>query len=279
MKFLYWNINKKRIEDLFVALEHEHEVDIIILSECAECEFSLPKLLLKINEPIKRKYSLAYSVVEDPVILIRLPRESLKVRHDSSGVSVRNLIPPLGPDILIVTVHLPSKLCYDKDDQAQFVTRLPRRIEEEENKIGHQRTIVVGDLNMNPFEHGVVSSEGLHAIMVRDIAKKKLRIVKEEERFFFYNPMWNHFGDSSSTPPGTYYYNSAKPINYYWNIYDQVLIRPDLLDYFSNDSLKIITRVGTTNFLNPSGIPNKNIASDHLPIVFHLDLIKGEENE
>lgn len=272
MKFLYWNVNKKPIEDLVVALAHEHELDIIILSECA---FSIPRLLEKINEPIRRKYSLPYSPVEDPVILIRLPRKLLKIRHDSPGVSVKNLVPLLGPDILIITLHLPSKLFYEKEDQAQYATRIARIIEEEEDKIGHRRTIVVGDLNMNPFEPGVVGSEGLHAIMTRNIAKKISRSVKEVERFFFYNPMWNHFGDSSHIPSGTYYYNGSKPINYYWNMFDQVLIRPDLLDYFNDDSLKILTNAGEINLLNPSGIPNKKIASDHLPITFNLDLIKG----
>ena len=272
MKFLYWNVNNKPIEDLVVALAHEHEIDIIILSEC---EFSLRNLLLKINEPIKRKYSLPFSIVEDPVILIRLPRESLEIKRDYPGVSVRNLIPPLGPDILIVTAHLPSKLYFGVDDHSQFATRLPRVIAEEEDKIGHKRTIVVGDLIMDPFEPGVVGSEGLHAIMVRDIAKKKSRTVIGEERFFFYNPMWNHFGDSSPTTPGTYYYNKSTPINYYWNMFDQILIRPDLLDYFSDDSLQILTRAGKANLLKASGIPNNTEASDHLPIIFYLDLVKG----
>jgi len=273
MKFLYWNINKKPIEDLVVALAHEHELDIIILSEC---DFSLSKLLLLINEPVKRKYSLPFSAVPGPVILIRLPRKSLKIRHDSHGVSVRNLIPPLGLDILIVILHLPSKLFYKEDDHALIATRLPEIIEEEEKKIGHQRTIIVGDLNMNPFEPGVVGSEGLHAVMVRDIAKKKSRFVMDKERIFFYNPMWNHFGDAFSTPPGTYYYSSSTPVNYYWNMYDQILIRPDLLDYFDDNNLKILTKAGTVDLLTPSGIPNKKIASDHLPIMFFLDLIKGE---
>ena len=48
----------------------------------------------------------------------------------------------------------------------------------------------------------------------------------------FYNPMWNLLGDAQE-PYGTYYYaGNGHPINTYWNIYDQVIIRPALRGTF-----------------------------------------------
>lgn len=32
-----------------------------------------------------------------------------------------------------------------------------------EEKIGHKCTVLVGDLNMNPFETGLIAANGLHA--------------------------------------------------------------------------------------------------------------------
>ena len=87
--------------------------------------------------------------------------------------------------------------------------------------------------------------------------------------------MWSCFGDNTLGPPGSYYYYASKQINYFWNIFDKVLIRPDLLEFFVNDDLKILTEAGSIQLLTPSGIPNIGIASDHLPIIFSLDVLKG----
>jgi len=92
--------------------------------------------------------------------------------------------------------HFPSKLWKDTDDQNQGATRIARYIREAEEKVGHERTVVMGDFNMDPFEPGVVGSEGLHGTMDRSIASRGTRVVAEESRTFFYNPMWSFFGDT-----------------------------------------------------------------------------------
>ena len=87
--------------------------------------------------------------------------------------------------------------------------------------------------------------------------------------------MWNHFGNFPSPPAGTYFYDSSTQINYYWNMFDQVMIRPDLLEYFHDEKLQILTSAGSTHLLNTSGRPDQQVASDHLPIMFELNLLKG----
>ena len=42
-----------------------------------------------------------------------------------------------------------------------------------ENKAGHKRTVLVGDLNMNPFETGLVTASGLNATMTRKLPRRK----------------------------------------------------------------------------------------------------------
>ena len=61
-------------------------------------------------------------------------------------------------------------------------------------------------------------------------------------------------------------------MTYFWNIFDQVLIRPDLLDLFRNEDLSILSNDGVESFLTERGLPDKTVASDHLPIIFKLDL-------
>ncbi|MCP4213910.1 MAG: hypothetical protein GY765_04595 [bacterium] len=125
---------------------------------------------------------------------------------------------------------------------------------------------------MNPFEPGFVSTEGFHSVMDKRIARKVSRKVQGEERSFFYNPMWGRLGDESAGPPGTYYYSDSQYVCYFWNTFDQVLLRPGLVDLFSNDCLKVITEINGTSLIRENGTPNKSITSDHLPLLFRLNI-------
>ena len=64
---------------------------------------------------------------------------------------------------------------------------------------------------------------------------------------------------------------TSQPVTYYWNMFDQVLIRPSLIDCFRNDSLKILDSDGMQS-LTRTGRPEQGAASDHLPILFGLEL-------
>ena len=138
--------------------------------------------------------------------------------------------------------------------------------------------LVLADLNMNPFETGVVGSEGFHAIMDRRIAASGSRTVSGEQCSFFYNPMWGTFGDLDGKPPGTYYYNSGGEVNYYWNVFDQVLLRPSLLPLMEPGCVNVVTELMGTSLLTEDGHPDRDAMSDHLPIVCRLNEISEGAN-
>jgi hypothetical protein len=125
---------------------------------------------------------------------------------------------------------------------------------------------------VNPFEPGVVSAYGLHGVMSRSTAKRQQRVIQGKPYSFFYNPMWSLFGDHAGGPPGTYYYDSSDFNELFWHMFDQVLIRPDILDRFRNESLQIVTSDGCASLLGDSGRPDGNVGSDHLPLLFSLTL-------
>jgi hypothetical protein len=124
---------------------------------------------------------------------------------------------------------------------------------------------------MNPFESGLVDASGFHAVMDRTTALQESRKVKGQQYPFFYNPMWNYLGDISDFTPGTHFYRKSNKVVYFWNMFDQVLLRPALLPYFAEDSVRIITEHGTTSLLDSNNRPNKQQYSDHLPILLTLN--------
>lgn len=132
----------------------------------------------------------------------------------------------------------------------------------------NRNTIVMGDFNINPFETSMVNADTLHALSSKSIARKINRTVYEKTYNMFYNPMWNMLGDENGN--GSYYYNSSQITNYYWNILDQFIVRPEIADKVNVQNIKIITNVDKYNLKNNSGIPNKEI-SDHFPLYFKLE--------
>lgn len=203
-------------------------------------------------------------------LLTRFQTEKDSLIGDTVGVSIRHYAISAGRSILLVAVHLPSKLRLKTEDQLLLCTETAALIRDAEERVQHDRTIVIGDFNMNPFEAGLVGSSGFHAIMDRSIAETRSRLVNGREYLFFYNPMWSMLGESPLRPPGTYYFNSGTPVNYYWHLFDQVLLRPSLLPHMPHSFVKVVTEVCGTSLLNESGRPNKTLASDHLPVVCEL---------
>ncbi len=271
--FSFWNINGKSLEEEIASVCREHDVDLMIL---AECEFEIVGFLQCINVGLERKYGVTRSPWRNLTYVHRYPSECLELVSDMGGISIRALSPPGGIGINIVALHLGSKMFASDFEQAMMATRLRDAIEDAESRARHKRTIVVGDLNMNPFEEGVVSSESLHSVMDRRIAKMRSRKVAGEERMFFYNPMWGLMGCSGKRSPGTYFYRDSSSTCYFWNTFDQVLVRPDLLSRFEDSRVRIVNKIGEMSLLRANGRPNGEQFSDHLPIVFEVNLEGGE---
>ncbi len=205
-------------------------------------------------------------------VFSRFSKNYLAPIFETDRLTVRRVNPPGGEEILLAAVHLPSKLHWGEASQSFECTVLANDVLRAEEIAGHQKTVLVGDLNMNPFEPGLVSASGLHAVMDRRIAKTEFRTVQGRRYPYFYNPMWGLLGDGSRGAPGTYFYQKAEHQVYFWNTFDQVVVRPALLDRFRMDDLAIIDHNGRESLLTESGRPNVNVGSDHLPIIFRLSL-------
>jgi hypothetical protein len=265
-RFLFWNLNKKLVPHLVRDVTRNNDIDILVL---AECEISIGVLLSELNAETP-DFQFAPGQCEKIRVFTRFHSGFLAPVFESDRYSIRRLRLPLREELLVAMVHLPSKLYFTNESQRTECSLLGRAVLEQEAMVGHKRTIVLGDFNSNPFEHGFVATDGLHAVMSKMVAQRRTRRVQGRDFDLFYNPMWNYFGDVGGRPAGTHYYEKSEHVNYFWNIFDQVLLRPDLLDGFSDD-VQILTMAGDTSLLDQYGRPNQVEASDHLPVMFSLD--------
>ena len=268
--FLFWNIHKKMILDTVVQLAHNEAVDVLIL---AESIISTAEMVAALSSSQARHYYYAGAGVSDHIqVYTRFPTRLCRPIWDEGGLSAYGLSPPVGQDIVFIAAHLSSKLHQTDDEQALACSRLREFIDRVEQEQGHHRTVLIGDLNMDPFESGLTGSEGLHAIMDRQIAGRNIRRVKGLNRHFFYNPMWSLLGDLSPGPPGTYYYPGSGIVELFWHTFDQVLLRPELIYSFRPETLRVIDKSQQLRLVTAKGRPDKNHGADHLPISLTLHL-------
>jgi hypothetical protein len=266
---MFWNLGRQHLTESLQRLVVLHEVDLLVL---AECGIGVSEMLGILNASAEADFYFNDGDCDRIAIYSRFPPDFMRPVSESARYTIRRLRLPGQIEVLLAAVHFPSKLFMSDDSLQLECVELAKEIQAVENEVGHARTVLVGDFNMNPFETGVAAAGGLHAVMAKSIAAQGARKVQERSYPFFYNPMWGHFGDASKGPPGTYYYQRAEHKVFFWNMFDQVLIRPDLLDRFDNDHLSILTSDGAVSFLSSAGKPDGSVASDHLPILFRLNL-------
>ena len=201
--FLFWNIGRNDIPAEVASATRENNVDILIL---AESRLNNNELLRRLNQSITSVYrELLIDLSPKLKFYTRYAQHSLDSLLDDGGIALRLIKPPIGREVLLAAVHLPSKMHRRDSEQIIIATKLGKIIREKETELGHRNTIIIGDLNMDPFEPGIIAARGVHAISDKAIARRIYRQVDGENISFFYNPMWNYLGDENANPPGTYY--------------------------------------------------------------------------
>jgi hypothetical protein len=228
------------------------------------------------NKIIVKSLNVTTPVFLDPLVLPLAVRsqyiDNYKNDYDGPSWTVVRLKAPLQREVTIVGVHFPSKLHWDDLSQSFECINLINKIRKYEVDKTLKNTILIGDFNMNPFEPGMIASVGIHGVKDKKIALKNFRSIQTTDYDFFYNPMWNFLGDRQP-PAGTYYYPKSIHLSHFWNTYDQILFRPQLMRDYEESSLKIVQHIGKKNLLNGRGKPSKTY-SDHLPIFVSFNLIK-----
>lgn len=266
--FLFWNVGRRPLEQRVARIVASRGVDVVLLAEYEGTGADLVTALSAAGADDFHEAAWSGSRVR---VFSRLPRRSLQQQYADPGggwLVYRVVHRPL-PEFFLVAAHLLSKVNVGSETQGLVARTLAADLAAVENQRAHSRTVVVGDLNMNPFESGVAGADALHAVSARAVAERQERVIQGRSYRMFYNPMWSFLGDRTPGPPGTYYRGAAEAVNYFWNTYDQVLVRPGLIDRMTD--LVVLDTDGVESLLTRRGLPARRTVSDHLPLFFRLD--------
>ncbi len=250
MRILYWNIKNIFSSDIFVQILEENNLDIIILSEVNGVIHELEALFSAY------RFEMQLSGHLGVVFFSKYDNSLIKHLHEDSHFSAKGINTIIGPIITIIGVHLPSKIYKTDDDQTEISQHYSEIIEEIETREGHCKTLIIGDFNMNPFERGMISHRGFNSTFFKNIAEENVKMLNELSRKYFYNPSLQLYNDNVPYK-GTYFKKLGKTVEYYWYMLDQVLIRPDMIQYLNIKNMEVLHKTKTVSLIDENGKPKK----------------------
>lgn len=293
--FLSWNVYRDATASekqlLYVDLLAEltkRGTDVVILQECFN--ENIRPLLIDYEEIESRGLK---KIASPKGLRILLKRSSLisfgqVVRYQPHRVLGVKLRLQSGLTFNLIGLHLYSKVnrtAYEQNNRNREVPLLIQDFESA-NQSASTNTLVVGDFNHAPFEPIFADPLLFNALGDKSLIDLlSLRTYNGHDRPFFYNPMWNLVGDydwvpstssplASMKPSGSYYWQPPSADQHFWNLFDGLLLRPSIMNALVLPSLQLLTKLNFKTLLKQ--FPGKgwvrNGYSDHLPLVFTLDL-------
>lgn len=261
MNILFWNLKKNSNAQWIKHIIIENNVDIAVFAEYENTDFEEVIRNLK-NQFIRHDGKGGCN----KITLLCSSNYHVTVKREQSRYTLYSVYSEVF-SINLVGVHLPSNPYGDANRRRVVIRDLVNDINELENENNHRRTIVIGDMNCNPFDEEMIQIDSFNAVLFKQLILQKELVDFENKRYRrFFNPIIHYLNEDTQSY-GTYYYSSGSAL-IYWNCFDQVLVRKELCD--------VIRRVDIIREINGKKLikrikPNDEI-SDHLPLLLNIDL-------
>lgn len=198
----------------------------------------------------------------DKVTLIAKNNCSVKIQREQHRYTLYS-ISSHGELFIIAAVHLQDRFHTDTETRIDSIGDLVRDIIELEHDLDCSNTIVLGDMNANPFDPEMIQKNAFNAVLYKQlILDEEYVSVNEKTHRRFYNPMLVSISEATKNY-GSYYHSNGMNTTY-WHCLDQVIVRRPLAN-----RIRGITYCKTAGEISLSAFvgPNKRI-SDHYPLVF-----------
>lgn len=264
MNLFYWNLhNNANIEHIICDALEENNVDIFLCSEYDNVDFnrifeSLSNYVLLDDYDICKKVKVIYKKN------IKLELLQAQNRYILFKIITNS------KTFLMTGIHLPSNPNSNSDDRKYEIRKIVSDIIDYEKKIfigDNNLSIVIGDMNANPFDIEMINKDSFNCVFFKDIIERQNVVSYRDESYeMFYNPMLTYMNEENKSY-GSFYYSSGLS-TLYWYCFDQILVRKNLVNKLH--SVRYIKKINEIELINKVA-PNKEI-SDHLPLFVNISL-------
>ena len=174
---LFWNLHGHDLGTSICWIARKYKIGLIVLAESRKHHRFAKQLSAATGNTFDafRIPGCAYL----RVLTTLQPPQLTIIEADNRHVILRIHRRP-HHDMLLAFSHLPPKGPGENSvsNQRDAAGDLHQRIMFQEQAVGHQRTVLAGDLNMDPFETGIIDAKGLHAVSSRNVAARITRKIR-----------------------------------------------------------------------------------------------------
>lgn len=259
MKFIYWNTKNFREIRAIIEICKEYSPDIIFLSETSS---------IFIDENTDQLAEIGYQNFKNPGCdrIVILSKVSINIdlgiqSHYYTNVKV------LGIDV--IAVHFPATMHHHMSALRNHLLNFRNLINVEIGKSSETAILIIGDLNVNPFEAPMINFDGFMATNSPNARESVTNLGDCRETY--YNPTWMLFADNRF--PGTMKFPRPSAVSFdilEFHFLDQVLLSQNLKNMLDGEIIETIKETSSFAFYNSRN--NRVDYSDHLPIVYEFKI-------
>lgn len=259
MNILFWNLKRNPLEKYIYQCLIENEIDIAVFAEHSQVDF----------HSLEKQFDGEYHYVEgmggcEKIVLVVTKEISVTIRREQNRYAIYS-IRYLDQDFILAGVHLQDRMSSDVNQRIAEIARLKNDVQNLEISSKCKNTIIIGDLNSNPYDPELLQMNAFHAVLFKDVIKRsETRTVDNITYKRLYNPVLLSLSEKGEKY-GSFYYTkgSSTPI---WNCYDQILVSKPLTDRIVE--VNYLKKIGSAPLIRKVA-PNSEI-SDHLPLFVKL---------
>ncbi|MDO4308995.1 MAG: hypothetical protein Q4C77_19505 [Eubacteriales bacterium] len=156
MKYLFWNTHKNNdINDVLSELIVENDISMVCL---AEYTAQADELINKLS--VQKVYIQKYGSCSERIKMFG-KTENIQYRTDSDHA----IICIINDKDILCCVHLNSKIYSEHEEHREIlIEQIIKDIQEVENELKTENTLVVGDFNINPYNSSLINARYFHGI-------------------------------------------------------------------------------------------------------------------
>lgn len=256
---LFWNLKRNAVEEYIIDCIVEKNIDIAVFSEFDGIDF------IKIEKSLGKMYSRILALQDDEKVALIAKKTFAVTNIQPQDRYNIYKIETAVKNYLLAAVHLEDRRNYEVADRIDTIKSLVADITVTEELFKCNNTIVIGDLNANPYDEELLSKYAFNAVLFKKIIEKnELTNPKTLKRKRFYNPILHYISETNEMY-GSFYYDSEH-MTPYWHCLDQVLVRKSLANTINH--VEYLKKINKKDLLKNT-IPNEKI-SDHLPLFVNI---------
>lgn len=261
MNLLFWNLKNNSNEQLIADCIVENNIDIALFAEHASTNFDYICQNLLSNFFCEKGAGGC-----DKIIMLANKSIVVDVKQEQNRY-VLYTINNLNMLCNLCCVHLQDRRNSDFNKRKELIGRLVNDIKNLEDRENCNSTIIIGDVNANPYDHELLDFNGFNAVLFKDIIKKSESITIDGIKYRrFYNPIIHFLSEDEKNYGSFYISNTTESNNPIWNCLDQVIVSKPLIDSVS--SMRYLRKIKQKELIKKTK-PDNSI-SDHLPLVVQL---------